>query len=421
VPFGRDSLITSMQTLMARPVLARGTLRFLARHQGTTVDLDRGEEPGKILHEVRPGELGGISGSIYYGSTDSTPLFLIALGEYVRWTADLDFARELLPSAQAALAWLDEYGDLDDDGFLESDRYPAEGLGNQGWKDSPDSVTHRNGTLARAPHALAEIQAYRFGAHAHMRALYAALDDAASAHAQRRLAEQTRTLFLDRLAMVDDDGPYFAMGLDADKQRIETITTNPGHALWSGLLEGEHARVATRRLLERDMLSGWGLRTLSAQARNYNPMSYHNGSVWPHDTALVALGMKRAGEDAAACRVATEMLEAALEFPGARLPELWCGFPRLRRHQSTPAQYPVGCSPQAWAAGSAFMLLQALLGLEVDALERRITLRPALPPWLDRVSIRRMRLGRSQVSFDVQRRGDQTVVTDADVAGFRID
>jgi glycogen debranching enzyme len=211
------------------------------------------------------------------------------------------------------------------------------------------------------------------------------------------------------------------MGLDGSGQRIETVTSNPGHALWAGLLRGKEARPTVERLLADDMLSGWGLRTLSSKARTFNPMSYHNGSVWPHDNALIALGMKRAGADIAARDVASEIFEAGLRFPGARLPELWCGFSRDRRYRSTPAQYPVSCSPQAWAAGSAFMLLQALLGLEADAFERVVRLRPVLPNWLGRVSYRKLRVAGSQIDFDVIREGHRLIVDVIDDGGLRIE
>jgi len=424
VPFGRDSLITAVQTLCLQPAIAAGTLRFLARHQGTEVNDFRDEAPGKILHEVRTGELAKlrkVPHSPYYGSVDSTPLFLVTLGEYVTWTGDLDLARQLLPNAEAGLAWMDQYGDVDGDGFLEFQTRSSEGMRNQGWKDSPDSATHRDGHLAEPPIALAEVQAYRYAAHREMAHLYARLGQAAREREQRAAAERVRAQFLERLPLADADGPFWAMGLDGAKQPIETITSNPGHALWCGLLRGDEARAATERLLKDDMLCGWGLRTLSSKARSFNPMSYHNGSVWPHDNALIALGMKRAGCDAAAREVASQVFEAGLRFPGSRLPELWCGFARDQRYQSTPAQYPVSCSPQAWAAGSAFMLLQALLGLEADAFERVVRLRPLLPTWLGRISLRKLRVAGSQVDLDVVRQGHRTMVDIIDDGGLRFD
>ena len=424
VPFGRDSMITSMQTLSLRPSIAAGTLRFLAHHQGKEVNDFRDEQPGKILHEVRLGELAKLQRvphSTYYGSVDSTPLFLMTLGEYVRWTGDLDLARSLLPNAEAALAWMRDYGDIDGDGFIEYHSRSSEGMRNQGWKDSYDSASHRDGSLAEPPIALAEVQAYAYAAHREMAELYARLGDSAEERTQRAEAERCRQHFLTALAMNDEDGQFWAMGLDRDKRRIETVTSNPGHALWSGLLRGDEARLTVQRLLGGDMLCGWGIRTLSSRARTFNPMSYHNGSIWPHDNALIALGMKRAGADTAAREVATQVFEAGLRFPGSRLPELWCGFSRDRRYHSTPAQYPVSCSPQAWAAGSAFMLLQALLGLEADAFERVVRLRPVLPSWLGRVSFRKMRVAGSQVDFDVIREGHRVIVDVIDDGGLRIE
>jgi glycogen debranching enzyme len=425
VPFGRDSMITSMQTLSLRPSIAAGTLRFLAQHQGKEVNDFRDEQPGKILHEVRLGELAKLQRvphSTYYGSVDSTPLFLMTLGEYVRWSGDLDLARSLLPNAEAALAWMRDYGDIDGDGLIEYYSRSSEGMRNQGWKDSYDSASHRDGSLAEPPIALVEVQAYAYAAHREMAELYARFGDAVKEREERTAAERCRQQFVSLLAMQDDeDGPFWAMGLDREKRRIETVTSNPGHALWSGLLRGDDARLTVQRLLGGDMLCGWGVRTLSSRARTFNPMSYHNGSIWPHDNALIALGMKRAGADTAAREVATQVFEAGLRFPASRLPELWCGFSRDRRYHSTPAQYPVSCSPQAWAAGSAFMLLQALLGLEADAFERVVRLRPVLPSWLGRVSFRNMRVAGSQIDFDVIREGHRVLVDVIDDGGLRVE
>jgi glycogen debranching enzyme len=421
VPFGRDSLIVAMQTLSLQPAIARGTLRFLAGYQGRQLKPLHGEAPGKILHEIRPGATGTLSDSIFYGSIDSTPLFLTALGEYVNWSGDVALASELLPNAEAALEWMASYGDADGDGFLECNRYPSSGLGDQGWKDSPDSMNHTDGQPAEQPVALAEVQAYAFAAHRGMARIYRCLGEADKERAQRAAADRVRALFVQRLAMHDQDGPYWAMGIDAAGRRIESVTTNPGHALWTGLLSGADAQATAARLLLDDMLSGWGIRTLSAQANTYNPMSYHNGSVWPHDNALIALGMKRAGADSAARTVATQIFEAGLLLPGSRLPELWCGFARDARHNSSPGQYPVGCSPQGWAAGSAFMLLQALLGLEVDALAGVVRLRPSLPEWLGRISVRELRAANRQLDFDVVREGHRLRVDVLDDGGLKVE
>src|SRR5438270_4918384 len=255
VPFGRDSLITALQCLSLRPSIAAGTLRFLARHQGTEVNDFRDEQPGKILHEVRLGELAKLKRvphSPYYGSVDATPLFLVALGEYVRWTGDLDLARALLPNAEAALAWMRDYGDSDNDGFLDYHSRSSEGIRNQGWKDSPDSTSHRDGRAAEPPIALAEVQAYAFAAHREMADLYLRLGDPAKERVERGLAERTRQRFLAALPMSDDDGPFWAMGIDGSGERIETVTSNPGHALWTGLLRGKEARPTVERFLIDD-------------------------------------------------------------------------------------------------------------------------------------------------------------------------
>ncbi|MBV9359612.1 MAG: amylo-alpha-1,6-glucosidase, partial [Chloroflexi bacterium] len=424
VPFGRDSLITGMQTLLLRPEILAGTLRFLARHQGRGSTDYRDEEPGKILHEVRLGELarlGAVPHAPYYGSVDSTPLFLAALAEYTRWTGDLDLARELMPNAKRALAWMDRYGDGDGSRFLEYRTRSEHGIRNQGWKDSVDSVAHRDGTLAELPIALAEVQAYAYAAHTGMAQLYACIGEHAGEREQRARAERLREHFLQAFAMQDEQGPYWAMALDGEQRRVESVTSNPGHALWAGMLSGPDAALTVRRLTAEEMLCGWGVRTLSGRARTFNPMSYHNGSVWPHDNALIALGMKRVGADDAAREVATQVLEAGLRFPNQRLPELFCGFARDRHYHAVPAQYPVSCSPQAWAAGSAFMLLQALLGLEVEAGDGIVRLRPLLPLWLGRLSLRRLRVAGRAIDLDVFREGQRTLVDVRDDAGLQIE
>ncbi|GAC1321535.1 MAG: glycogen debranching N-terminal domain-containing protein [Chloroflexota bacterium] len=424
VPFGRDSLITGMQTLSLRPEILAGTLRFLAHRQGKEVNAFRDEQPGKILHEVRLGELARLSRvphSMYYGSIDATPLFVVALGEYVRWTGNMDMARTLLPNAEAAMRWMRDYGDLDGDGFIEYQTTSTEGLRNQGWKDSSDSISYRDGELVEPPIALAEVQAYAFAAHREMAYLYGLLGEHGKARDARQAAERVRDLFVDRLAITDTEGrPFWGMGLDGQKRVIDTVGSNPGHALWAGVLRGDDARAAAERLTATDMLSGWGLRTLSGLERRFNPMSYHNGSIWPHDNALVALGLKRAGMDDAALRIAAQIFDAGLRFSGMRLPELWCGFSRDQRYGSRPAQYPVSCSPQAWAAGSAFMLLQAMLGLEAGGIEGVVRLRPVLPHWLGRVSYRRLRVGETRVDFDVIREGHRVVVDVLEDGGLQL-
>ncbi|MCC6176561.1 MAG: amylo-alpha-1,6-glucosidase [Chloroflexi bacterium] len=411
VPFGRDSLITSLQTLMLQPDIARGTLLFLAEHQGREVNDWRDEQPGKILHEIRLGELaalGQVPHTPYYGTVDATPLFLIALGEYVRWTGDRAFAERLRPHAEAALRWIDEYGDLDGDGYVEYVSRSARGIRNQGWKDSAASATHRDGRVAEPPVALAEVQGYVYGAWVAMADYFAWLGDPARAVGLRSQAADLRARFLHDWWVQSER--FFGMALDREKRLVETVTSNIGHCLWTGLLDDAAGRVVGARLIGEDMLCGWGVRTLSSLASSFNPMSYHNGSVWPHDNSIVIAGLKRFRMDAEALRVADEVLDAAIRFPLYRLPELYCGFARDRRYFSMPAQYPVSCSPQSWAAGSVFLLLQSLLGLRVDVDAERVLLRPTLPNGVNRVTVENMRVGSQQIAFEVFRDGVATRV-----------
>ena len=410
-PFGRDALITSHQLLMVNPHLARDTLRLLASLQARERDDWRDAEPGKILHEMRRGELAGaglIPHTPYYGSVDSTPWFLILLAQYHRWTADTELVGELMPAAEAALAWIDEHGDLDGDGFVEYRRRSDRGLENQGWKDSWNSVVHRDGTLARAPIALVEVQAYVYMAKVRMAELFAALGDHARAVALRDEATVLRKRFNDEFWM-EDEG-YMAEALDGEKRQVQAITSNPGHALYCDAVEPAKAEAIAQRLFAPDMFSGWGIRTLSKSERAYNPMSYHNGSVWPHDNALIAAGLKRYGFVEATNRVATAMFEAAIHMDYMRLPELFCGF--VRRSPNRPVQYPVACSPQAWAAGTPFLLIQAMLGVSARAHENLLTInKPHLPRWLNEVELRNLRVGNSTLSLAFRREGEVTAFT----------
>ncbi|MBI4491504.1 MAG: amylo-alpha-1,6-glucosidase [Chloroflexi bacterium] len=404
VPFGRDSLITSIQTLVLRPDIAYGTLRFLAEHQGARVDDWRDEEPGKILHEVRLGELaaiGQVPHTPYYGSVDSTPLFLVALGELLDWTDDWAFARQMEPHVSAALEWIDRYGDLDGDGFVEYHSRSASGIRNQGWKDSRYAISHRDGRPAEPPIALAEVQGYVFDARMRMSRYFERLGQPARAAQLRQQAAELQQRFEAQFWLADEQ--YYALALDGQKQPVPSVASNPGHCLWSGLLGPERVESTAQRLMADDMRSGWGVRTLSAREPTYNPMSYHNGSVWPHDSALVAAGLKRQGLDEAATRLIGEVLDAAMRMPLYRLPELYCGFGRDRRYHSLPAQYPVSCSPQAWAAGSVFLMLQTLLGLQPRLAGRALVVRPLLPPLLNRVRVRGLRVGQHRVDLEVVR------------------
>jgi glycogen debranching enzyme len=421
VPFGRDSLITSLQTLILQPEIAYGSLRFLAKHQGRKIDDWRDEEPGKILHEVRLGEvatLGQVPHTPYYGSIDSTPLFLVTIGELLRWTDDLSLLQELRPNLEAALDWIDRFGDPDGDGFVEYHSRSADGIRNQGWKDSVDAIARPDGQPAEPPIALAEVQGYVYAARLAAAECLRRLGEPERAASQEGLAAELQRRFLRDFRFAD--GSFYALALDAKKRPVEVVSSNPGHCLWTGLLSDEEGRTAAQRLRAEDVDCGWGLRTLSSRETLFNPMSYHNGSVWPHDNALIAAGFKRLGLDAEATDLIDEVLEAAMRFPHQRLPELYCGFSRDRRYFSMPAQYPVSCSPQAWAAGSVFMMIQTLLGLQVDAARLRLTLRPRLPTWLNRVTIHHLRVADRRIDFEVCRQDDRVRVEIWDSGGLEI-
>ncbi|MFN2542947.1 MAG: glycogen debranching N-terminal domain-containing protein [Actinomycetota bacterium] len=406
--FGRDALITSHQLLSITPEPARSALEFLAERQGTKVDEWRDEEPGKILHEIRRGELAGahvVPHTPYFGSVDSTPLFLLLYAQHFRWTGDLELARRLLPNVRAALEWIDRYGDADGDGFVEYRTRSPNGIRNQGWKDSHDSVVHADGRMAEPPIALAEVQAYVYLAKLRVGEVFEALGDHDQAEVLRTEAEVLRRRFNDAFWM--DDEQFFAGALDADKRQVRTIVSNPGHALYCDIVDADKAEHVARRLLAPDMFSGWGIRTMSKSAAAYNPMSYHNGSVWPHDNAFIAAGLKRYGFVKETNRVATAMFDAAIHADYMRLPELFCGF--TRRSPNRPVSYPVACSPQAWAAGSPFLTLQAMLGISARAHENVLTVnKPHLPPWLNTVELRGLRVGESKISLVFRREGDIT-------------
>lgn len=406
--FGRDSIITAHQILMLTPEPARDTLRLLARFQGTSDDPWRDEQPGKILHEVRTGALAGantIPHTPYYGSIDSTPLFLMLYGTYFKWTADRALAEELLPAVQAALDWIDRYGDADGDGFVEYEKFSEGGLDNQGWKDSYDSIVHADGTLAKAPIALAEVQAYVYLAKHRIADVFDALGRRSGAATLRAQATGLRRRFNEVFWLEEER--YFALALDGDKQPVRTITSNPAHGLYCHLLDPEKGAEVAKRLIQPDMFSGWGIRTMSKDAVAYNPMSYHNGSVWPHDNALIAAGLKRYGFHKQTNRIATALFDAALSMEYMRLPELFCGF--TRRAPNQPVRYPVACSPQAWASGSPFLLLQSMLGLSALAHQNLLTINsPVLPPWLNTVELRNLRVGDSRLSLIFRREGETT-------------
>jgi glycogen debranching enzyme len=360
--FGRDALITALQTLALDPALARGALRTLAEHQARDDDPFRDAEPGKIPHEIRHGPLarcGRLPYGRYYGSADATPLFLLALGEAVRWTGDLELARELLPAAEAALAWIDLFGDRDGDGFVEYERRSSGGLEHQGWKDSHDAVCFADGRPARGPIALCEVQGYVYAAKRAMARVYRRLGQAEPAGRLRAEAAALRERFNERFWLPEQG--VFALGLDGEKRPIDAVASNAGQCLWAGIAKPDRAARLARRLLAEDLFSGWGVRTLSTRMAAYNPLSYHNGSVWPHDNALIAAGLARYGHAPEADAIIRAQLEAAAHFPEYRLPELFAGFPR--GCGGFPVAYPRANAPQAWAAGAVILLAQTWLGL----------------------------------------------------------
>ncbi|HEX2075904.1 MAG TPA: glycogen debranching N-terminal domain-containing protein [Geodermatophilus sp.] len=400
--FGRDSLLTSYMALPLDPSLALGTLTMLARMQGRTEDRLTEEQPGRILHETRLGAdfpLSRGGGNVYYGTVDATPLFVEVLGELRRWSIASERVDALLPAADRALAWIEQYGDRDGDGFVEYQRSTEAGLFNQGWKDSWDGVNFADGTIPRTPIALCEVQGYVYAAYSARSHLAVAAGDRAGAAHWAARAEALRRAFNERFWLPERG--WFAVALDGDKRPVDALTSNIGHCLWSGIVDEDKAEQVAEHLLSPEMFTGWGVRTLASSMGAYNPMSYHNGSVWPHDSVLVATGLMRYGFVEEAQRIATALLDAAVAF-GGRLPELFCGFDRSEYR--SPVPYPTSCSPQAWAAAAPIQAVRLLLRLEPRTVGE-VWFDPAWPDRYGPIRVRDLPLGGQRVTLTVDELG----------------
>jgi glycogen debranching enzyme len=418
--FGRDGILTAMECLWAAPWIARSVLKYLAETQATEVIPDQEAEPGKILHEMRHGEMASLKEvpfGRYYGSVDATPLFVMLAGAYLDFSGDLPFIREIWPNLLAALHWVDIYGDADGDGFVEYQAKMKRGLAQQGWKDSHDSVFHQDGSLASAPIALCEVQAYVYGAKRAAARIAARFELPELAQKFDREAAVIRDQF--ELQFWDEDLGLYVLALDGEKRPCRVGSSNAGQCLWPGIASQEHASRLSKTLFSESLFCGWGIRTIGSGEVRYNPMSYHNGSVWPHDNAIIASGLARYGYKREALRILGGLFEASTFIELNRLPELFCGFHR-RSDLEGPTLYPVACSPQAWAAGSPYLLLQACLGITIEPVEHVVQLSsPQLPDAIDQLELTNLRVGDLSIDLRLRRNGPGIILdvlrTDNDI------